>query len=434
VYDLVIEDATIVSGEGRVVADIGVKRGKIAYVGTRAPGRPKQRISAIGKFVMPGIIDANVRLHAADHDPALVWETESRAAVSGGVTTMLEMHDGAPRTSTSKSLSVKRKAAKANSRVNFGFWAGATKKNTPHLENLLAKGAIGVCLDLGALVGPTAIPYDRLEEMFRTLPGSLGVIAQDRSTLLAARKAQADNPSPSHNDVRPPEAARLAVERVVSLVRATNRPVYLFGLSTAAELHLLDPIKGDLPITVEVSPNHLFLSNESEGPLTCNPPLREELDRRSLWTALRRNRIDTVASGHTPLTRAQKDVPYKDQPVGIPGVETTFPLLMGAVHHGRMGLERMVTLMSEGPAKALRLRGKGAIKKGYDADLVMFTEGQLEQYEQGQVLSQAGWSPYVGRELAGKPELVMVGGTIVSRRGKIVDDTARGTLVSLLPS
>ena len=424
-YDLVIEDATIVSGEGRAVADIGIRKGKIAFVGARAPGRSKQKISAIGKFIMPGIVDMGIRMAAPGLDAAECWETESRAAVSAGVTTLIELPDSLPLSRSAKSIATKRKIARLHSRANFGFWAQATTKNLDKLDTLREKGALGVWIDLGARdIG--ALSREQIVALLNSYPGVISIMAEDLALLEAAHDATKDIENPLDNQVRPPAAAERGVQYVVELVRETGRAVHLMGLSTAAELHLLDPLRGNLPISVGTSPNHLFLNCENPGQFKHKPPLREELDRRSLWTALKRQRIDAVASHHAGYQQSDLEGGYWQRKVGLPGVETNFPLMMAAVHHGRAGLERMVELLSEGPAKIMGLSKKGSIKRGLDADLLLFTEGQLEVLEREHLLGRSAWSPYLGRELAGKPELVLVGGEIVARRGKILNDSVRG--------
>ena len=424
-YDLVIEDATIVSGEGRVVADIGIRKGKIAFVGARASGRAKQKISAIGKFIMPGIVDMGVRISAEGLSAEECWETETRAAVSSGVTTLIELPDSIPLSRSAKSISTKRKIARLHSRANFGFWAQATSKNLDKLDALREKGALGAWVDLGA-TGMGALSREQLLSLLTSFNGVISIMAEDAALLEAARNATKDLTDPLDNQVRPPEAAVRGVACVVELVKETGRAVHLMGLSTASELHLLDPLRGDLPISVGTSPNHLFLNCENPGNFKHRPPLREELDRRSLWTALKRQRIDAVASHHAGYKQSELEGDYWERRVGLPGVETNFPLMMAAVHHGRAGLERMVELLSEGPTKIMGLTKKGAIKRGYDADLLLFTEGQLEVLERQHLLGRSGWSPYLGRELAGKPEFVLVGGEIVAKRGEILNDTVRG--------
>ena len=299
------------------------------------------------------------------------------------------------------------------------------------LEALHEKGALGILIDLGA-ADAGALSRPQLVALLSSYPGVISIMAEDPGLLAEAHLTFKDEADPLDNQIHPPHAAERGVEYVLDLVKETGRAIHLMGLSTAAELHLLDPLRGDLPISVGTSPNHLFLNCEGRGDLKHRPPLREELDRRSLWTALKRQRIDAVASHHTGYTQAELTGNHWERKVGLPGLETSFPLMMAAVHHGRAGLERMVELLSEGPANIMKLKKKGAIKLGYDADLLLFTEGQLEGLEKEHLLGRAGWSPFIGRELAGKPELVLVGGEIVAKRGKIMNDNVRGKEVTTL--
>ena len=433
-YDLVIQDATIVSSEGRLVADIAIEDGSIAYVGPRAPGRAREKMSAIGQFVMPGIIDMNVHMRVPGNEELESWETASRAAMTGGVTTIIDRPTGSRPTISRKNLRARRKAAK-ESRVNYGFWAAGTVSNVDEVVAMLEDGAVAVHADLSRTDGPLGIDDEGLVRLFEETTGTIGVQAELATVLRSVRNDIGDEPAPEHNLVRPPAAAEAAVVRLIELVRERNRNVHISSMSTARELTLLDPLKGDLPISTEITPHHLFLNADAQkkiGPkLKLNPPLRDEADRRALWTGLKRNRIDVVGSGHAGLRTKVKNVPYWDAPHGLPGIETTFMLLMAAVHHGRLGLERMVALLAENPARILGLKRKGLIAQGYDADLVLFTEGQLERFEKSNLRTNAGWSPYVGRELAGKPELVIVNGRIVSRRGVISDDEGRGREVEV---
>ncbi|MCP4804077.1 MAG: dihydroorotase family protein [Proteobacteria bacterium] len=432
-YDLVIQDATIVSHTGRLVADIAIKGKTIAYVGPRAPGRAREKMSAIGQFVMPGIIDSSVHLRVPGNEGYESWETASRAAISAGVTTMLDRPTGDRPTVDLASLKARRSAAKGSSRANFGFWAAATKDNLDETRRMLDAGAIACHVDMSSEDGLLGMTDAALQTLFAETQGVIGAQAEAASAIAAGRAANADVEAPEHNLVRPPAAAEAAVTRLIELVRETNRNVHISSLSTARELTLLDPLKGDLPITTEISPHHLFLNADAQkkfgAKLKIDPPLRDELDRRALWTALKRNRVDAVGSGHAGYRSKHKNVGYWDAPSGIPGLDTMFPLLMSAVHHGRLGLERMVAILSENPARIFGLKKKGVIAQGYDADLVLFTEGTLARFEKADVVTKARWSPYVGRELAPKPDLVVVNGRIVARAGELVDDEVRGTEV-----
>jgi len=422
VFDLIIEDATIISSGGRQVADIALKRGRIAYIGPRPMGRTKERVNAIGRFVMPGIIDTHVRFTAAQGAETSPWISESRAAVTGGVTTVVEE----ARVKNGKALAALRKRARKESRCNFGFWApaGTVDEN----QKMLDAGAVGLSIALDGS-GRADISDAGLRELFRSFKAPLGFHVEERGVL--AERLEVLGAAAALNALRPPGAAAAGIERLIALVREFDRPAHVFQLSTAHELQLMDPLGGELPITSAVSPSHLALSVDENGDLGSllhsAPPIRTETDRRSLWTALKRNRIDSIASAHTPHTRASKQQTGAALPFGLPGVETTFSVMLSAVQNGRISLERMVNLLSEAPARILGLKNKGRLETGCDADLVLFSESDVTRLSEHSLLTNAGWSPFSGRELAPKPELVILGGRIVARSGELVADDIRGT-------
>lgn len=427
-YELIIRDATIVSATGRQVADIAIEGNKIAYVGGKAAGPARKEIDAIGRFVMPGVIDAHVHLRDPGDGRKEDWGTGSRAAVAGGVTTVLDMPNTTPPTTDAATVKAKLAQAAKMSVVNFGLWGGITPTNMEQLSDLWAGGQIcGLKVAMCDADGATALDDKALEGVFTRTRGLLGVHAEDQATLAAAKKRLQSVASPQHNDVRPIEAATEAVRKLVDWVKRTGRAVHICHLSTSAELNLLDPYRGDLPITCEVTPHHLFLSVESAGDklgnyIKVDPPVRPELDRKALWTAVKRGRIDTFASDHAPHTLDEKRRPYWQAPSGVPGVETLYPLLMSAVNHSRLNLERMVEMCCENPARIFGLKDKGHIRAGADADLILFREGEMLRLGREHLHTRVRWSPYVGREIASFPELVVVQGRIVSRRGKLTDD------------
>jgi dihydroorotase len=231
--------------------------------------------------------------------------------------------------------------------------------------------------------------------------------------------------------VRPPAAAAAAVRRLIELSRATSRAVHICHVSTAVELALLEDVRGDVPITVEACPHHLWLSTDDRlgNWMKCNPPIRSEPDRLALWAALRRGHVDTIGSDHAPHTREEKERPYWDAPSGIPGVETMLPLLASAIKAGRLTIERLVDLCAEAPARIFGLADKGVIRAGADADLVFWSERELVKLDGADLLTRVGWSPFTGRKMGPKPEQVWVRGRLVAEKGKIVDDEVRGVLV-----
>jgi dihydroorotase len=434
-YDLLLRDATIVQSTGRLVADIALEDGKIAYVGGSPGGKAKEEVSAIGHFVMPGVIDGHVHFR----DPGLThkedWSTGSRAAVRMGVTTVLDMPNTVPPTVDAKTAKAKLAIAAERSVANYGIWIGATADNAKAINKLWDDGVIcGTKLFLAHTTGTLGLDDDAVHKLFLDSKGLIGVHAEDQRLLDKHHKAHAKEPRPEHNDVRPPEAAAEAVSRLVRLVRETKRRVHICHLSTANELTILEPLFGDLPITTEVTPHHLFLSVETwqgdKNLIKVNPPIRPELDRRALWTAVKRGRLNTFGSDHAPHTLEEKAADYWEAPAGMPGVETLFPLLMNAVKHGRMGLERLVEMCCEQPAAIFALEGKGRIQVGADADLILFKEGESTKLKKSELETKAGWSPFEGKEIGAPPVRVIVNGHTVARNGTLMDDLPKGQAVT----
>ncbi len=432
-YDLIIEDGTILSASGRTVADIAVEGGEIVYVGSRPAGGAKLRVSAIGRFVAPGLIDTHVHFRDPGHSAKEDWASGSRAAVSGGVTTVCDMPNTRPPTISVEAWHEKAAIARERSRVNFGIWFGAAAGRVDEARAMVDEGpACGLKVFMGASTGPLLVDDATLVELFRRTSGLMGVHAEDEGTLQGLREEWAGRTPPSHHDARPARAAVVAVERLVELTRAFPRPVHICHVSTAAEIAVLEAVRDELSITTEVSPHHLWLNNEDPlGNLgKVNPPLRPESDRRALWTALRRGLLDTVGSDHAPHTLEEKALSYHEAPAGIPSVELTFSLLMAAVKHGRMSMERLVQMTSEVPAARFGFSRKGKVKVGFDADLVVFREQELVELATLKLLTRVGWSPFGSQRGSPKPERVFVGGRLVSHNGTLVDDEGRGRLVS----
>jgi dihydroorotase len=394
VYDLVIRDATIVSSAGRLVADVAIQDGRIAYVGPRPPRSAKSELSAIGKFLMPGVIDTAVQFDP-NGDPG-IWERESRAAVTGGITTVVSLPHGDAPVIDKKTAKRRFQRASQSSWVDFGLWGAATGANANALQAALSEGLItGILATVRSKSddGAAGITIEQLRA-YLDLPGVLGVQLAD--------------------------VGLDATSELIDAARSTERPIHLVHLSTAAELDLIDPVKGALPVTAGCTPHHLFLSTDESDAIrvTTSPPVRPEHDRKTLWTAVKRGRVDCIASDHHPAGVGVGN--------GVPGAELLFPLMLSAVRYGRLSLELLVSLCSESPARIFGLATKGRIARGYDADLVLFSEGEVTRVAEADLVSGAGWSPYTDREAAPKPDLVMVGGQIVARKGKLVAEKPAG--------
>ena len=224
------------------------------------------------------------------------------------------MPDGLMSTSGAKDIEAKMAAAAKHSVVNYGSWIGANQENVSEVEELVGSGkACAPMIRMDINEGPLAADDDCLQRLMQSSVSVVGVNAEDPGIIAHQTRKWAEVEDPIHNDVRPPKAAAKALERIIELVRDTETAAHICSLSTATELNILDTIRGDLPITVGVSPYHLFLSVETSAKLgdsiKVNPPVRTELDRRALWASAKRGRIDLFSSGHSPFVKKQKSVP-----------------------------------------------------------------------------------------------------------------------------
>ena len=391
-YDLILRDATIVSSNGRQVADVAIKDGVIAYVGPRPRRDAHQEISAMGRFLIPGIIDTAVQFDSNENSE--VWTQESKAAVTGGVTSVIALPEGSHPVVDASSAKKRIKKANGKSWCHYGLWGAALYDNAREMEICHQERLIqGVLMTVKE--DPTGLairPQDA--EQFGNYPGVLGMKLQTAT-----------------------EEGRL--RSLLGAVQPKDKKVHILNLSRTEELNVLDPVRGEVPATAGVTPHHLFLSeDESDIEAPERIPLCAERDRRSLWTAVKRGRLSCIASDHHFHT--------SDGEKSVPGSELVFSLMMSAVHSGRLSMERFVSLCCESPADIFGLDNKGYVEKGRDADLVLFTEGSIGTVDDKMLLSTAGWSPYSKRDAAPKPELVIVGGNLVAQHGELIGDNPTG--------
>jgi dihydroorotase len=232
-----------------------------------------------------------------------------------------------------------------------------------------------------------------------------------------------------HPEVRDVETAVRATTRLLDLVEKTGHPVHLLHVSTAEELELV-PARGlDELVTMEATPNHLFLEapdcyDEFGSLAQMNPPVRDRRHRDAIRRAVSGGLIDVIGSDHAPHTLEEKQRPYPESPSGIPGVQTILPLLLTAVRDGWLKLEDIPRLCSEGPARIYGIARKGRIEPGYDADLTIVDPTVDVPLPLEWLRSRAGFSPYVGTALAGWPETTILRGRIVYDKHEPVGEPA----------
>lgn len=424
-FDLVVAGGTAVSARGSAVADVGVVDGRIAAIGALGAADAAERIDARGLHVLPGVIDSQVHFRepGAEHKEDL--ESGTRAAALGGVACVFEMPNTDPPTISAAALADKCARAEGRAWTDFAFFVGACAENIddlPTLERL--PGCCGVKLFMGSSTGSLLVPDDALlERALRAGARRMAVHAEDEPRLVERRPlaAAAANVA-AHPEWRDVETARRATERLMRFSRSTGRPAHVLHITTAEEMEMLaaKPVWA----SVECTPQHLTLAApdcyERLGSFAqMNPPVRGAEHREALWRGVASGVVDVIGSDHAPHTREEKARPYPDSPSGMPGVQTLLPVMLDHVAAGRLTLERLVDLVAEAPARLYRVRGKGRIAPGFDADLTLVDLGKTRVIDESWLASRCGWSPFAGVEVTGWPHATVVRGRVVMREDRL---------------
>ncbi|MGB3790294.1 MAG: dihydroorotase [Phormidesmis sp.] len=427
---LVIRDAQVLLPSGEIEPkDVVVADGKITAVGTglEVPAQAKT-IDGTGLTLLPGVIDPQVHFR----DPGLEHKedlfTASRACARGGVTSFLEMPNTLPLTTTQAVLTDKLAIAASKSLVNYGFFIGATAENLPDLRT--ANPTCGIKIFMGSAHGPLSVDTaETIEPIFAVGDRLIAVHAEDQARILARREQFAGETDPAtHTKVQDNETALLATKLALRLSKKYQRRLHILHMSTGEEAELL---RKDKPswVTAEVTPQHLLLdvsAYEKLGTLAqMNPPLKYERDRELLWQALLDGIIDFIATDHAPHTLEEKGRGYPNAPSGMPGVETSLPLMLTQAQANRCTVAQVANWMSTAVAKAYQIPNKGLIEPGYDADLVLVDLSTYRPVLREELQTKCGWSPFEGWNLTGWPVITIVNGQIVYDHGEI-DTTIHG--------
>ncbi len=383
---------------------------------------PTHVIDAEGLTLLPGVIDPQVHFREPGLEHKEDLFTASCACAKGGVTSFLEMPNTRPLTVSQEALKHKLKLASNKCLVNYGFFIGATSDNLSEL--LHANPTPGIKIFMGSMHGPLLVdPQETLEAIFATGEILIAVHAEDQTRLRQRREEFADiHDVAIHSQIQDNQTALIATQRALKLSQKYRRRLHILHMSTAEEANLLRQEKPSW-VTAEVTPQHLFLNRtayEKIGTLAqMNPPLRTPHDNEVLWQALLDGVIDFIATDHAPHTLEEKAQIYPKSPSGMPGVETSLPLMLTAAVEGRCTLTQVVNWMSTAVASAYSIPNKGAIAPGYDADLVLVDLNSRKKVRREELLTKSGWSPFEGWSLTGWPVTTIVGGEIVYNRGEL---------------
>ncbi len=425
ISSLLIRRARILLPDGEfLVGDVQTQGREIIQVAPEilSSEAPEKIIDAEGLTLLPGVIDPQVHFREPGLEHKEDLFTASRACVRGGVTSCLEMPNTKPLTTTQAALDDKLQRAAQKCLVNFGFFIGATAENLPDL--LTANPTPGIKIFMGSMHGPLLVDTEeKLEPIFAKGKRLIAVHAENQARIDERKKEFAGITDPAiHSQIQDNETALLATKMALKLSKKYQRRLHILHTSTGDEAELL---RQDKPswVTAEVTPQHLLLNTsayEKIGTLAqMNPPLKSARDNDILWQALLDGVIDFSATDHAPHTLEEKSKGYPNTPSGMPGVETSLPLMLTQAMQGKCSVAQVSNWMSTAVAKGYGIPKKGAIAPGFDADLVLVDLDNYRPVLREELMTKCGWSPFEGWSLTGWPVVTIVGGEVVFNRGEI---------------
>ncbi|MDK1475902.1 dihydroorotase family protein [Streptomyces sp. 549] len=435
--DLVVEGGRLVTPEGVREGAAVVRDGRITALlapGDRLPSGP--RLDARGRYVLPGLIDSHVHFRTPGLEHKETWEHGSRAALAGGVTTVMDMPNTRPPSLDAASLQAKAALIAGRSYVDHHFHLGADPDHPEVLADLdPAVATSAKAFMAGHHTAPVVFrEAHELEAAFAAAArGNVRLVlhAEDQHVfdLLDSRSGDPESYD-AYEPHRPRSGAIVAVAKVIHLARTHGTKVHVLHVSSAEETDMLAAAAAEgLPISFEVTGHHLSFTDDDtvrRGPRTrLSPAIRAARDRERLWQAVLSGEATTVGSDHAPHTVEEKNRPPAEAPPGLPGVqELAVSIWTGLLARGveaDTAAAHLARLMGEGPSELFRLPGKGRLAVGADADLALLDPAARWQLSAEHVQSLCGWSAYEGWTFTGRFTTVVTG-------GRVAWDLAHGTV------
>ena len=364
-----------------------------------------------GKTVMPGVIDVHTHMREPGITAKEDFATGSRACAKAGVTTFYDMPNTIPTTTTLEALKDKKKLASEKSIVNYGFhFGGSRNNNIDEIKKVLeAKEANTVKIFMNVTTGEMLIEdEDILKNVFKN------------SKLVLVH---------AENEM---------IDKAVEYNKNYGKGLYVCHIPSKEELKKVLEAKKNSelntekhPVYAEVTPHHLFLNEEirestdrNKMLLRMKPELRTKKDNEFLWEALNNGEVDTIGTDHAPHLISEK---LEKITFGMPGVETSLALMLNAYNEGKVKLEMIQKLMSENPARIMKISKRGKLEEGYYADVIAVDlDKEWIVGVDDTIESKCGWTPYENWKLKGKNVLTIVNGKVVYQTNKFNDNLENG--------
>ncbi len=437
IHRVLIKNAQIVN-EGKIVkGDVLVEGDRIAEISDSISAKSAETkiIDADDNFLLPGMIDDQVHFREPGLTHKATIETESKAAVAGGITSFIEMPNTVPQATTIDLLEQKFTRAAETSWANYSFMFGGTNDNLEEILKVDKTKVAGLKLFLGSSTGNMLVDDPVvLEEIFSKTDLLISVHCEDEATIKSnLEKFQSefgdDIPVSYHPVIRSAEACYISSSKAIELAKKTGARLHVFHISTEKETRLFSKKEklADKKITAEVCVHHLWFTNEDyeeKGMLIkWNPAVKTQADKDGLWKALLEDRIDVIATDHAPHTLAEKHNIYIEAPSGGPLVQHALVALLEMYHKDVISLEKIVEKTAHNPAILFEIKDRGYIRKGYKADLVLVDLNAPWTVNDENILYKCGWSPFEGTTFKSRVTHTLVNGVLAYENLKFPNRT-----------
>ncbi len=428
---LLITNARIVN-EGKIhEGDVLIKDGRIEKIANQISAESNNKVfDAKGKTLMPGMIDGQVHFREPGMEHKATIETESKAAVAGGITSFMDMPNTIPNTLTSDILEEKYQLASDRSIANYSFYLGASNDNIDSIKSLDPNAACGIKVFMGASTGNMLVDDpDTLEQIFKHAPILVATHCEDTPLILeneeSYRQIHGDDiPFELHPIIRSEEACYKSSSFAVELAKKHDTKLHVLHISTAKEVELFSSAElKDKQISAEACAHFLVFSDEDyaeKGSLIkCNPAIKTAEDRAGIIQGLMEGRIDTIATDHAPHTWEEKQNSYFKAPSGLPLVQYALPSILENYHDGIFTLEFIVEKTSHAVAERFQIKDRGYIREGYWADLALIDLDKPLLARHRDVLSKCKWTPFDGYQFRSSIAATWVNGNLAWSDGEI---------------
>ena len=454
-FDLVIKSDKIFMGGRLIDCYIGVRDGIITAISKEKLDAEKV-INAEGKIVLPGTVDPHVHIRAPGHDERETFESGTKDAALGGVTTVIEMPISVPPPHSPEIVKRRMDIADKEAVVDMAFFGAA---GTDCLDDIIPCAKSGIVAFktflhevppgrkeefIGLTAPNTGDQYELMEKVAQT-GVMIGFHAENNDMInknIAILRSEGKTSPIYHGRSRPPVVEIETAAKILLFAEKIGAKVEICHISTPEVVELVNRAKSKgVYVVAETCPHYLFLNEDALNKVgvfaKCNPPLRSEEERQGMWEMVNDGSIDIIGSDHAPYTKEEKERGSEDiftPPAGFPGLSTRLPLLFTAVKEGKIRLDKMVELICENPAKIFNLYPKkGTIAIGSDADFVIFDPNKKGIISKDKMFTKCRESAlvYDGWKVYGKPEKTIVRGKVVFDDGKITVSPGYGEIIKV---